>query len=206
MAFNEESAHLQAGPGQEEGASENGARLRTTPAKYVSGKKDEVNGKYVDPNGIPDELKAWSQWVGWCFVWREDTKREDGGSWTKVLKNPRTGGNGSPTNPKTWGSFDEALQAMKRFGFDGIGFVLTKDDPFVVIDLDDCLTGDPGYVLNIMEMFNSYTEVSPSGNGVHIFLKGKLPEWTRNFNKKNKVEVYDKKRFVTVTGWMRSVL
>ena len=82
----------------------------------------------------------------------------------------------------------------------GLGFVLTADDPFVGIDLDNCFT-EEGKILpwaqEIVEMIDSYTEVSPSGTGIRIFVKGKLPgEHCRTGN----IEMYQQGRYLTVTG------
>jgi putative DNA primase/helicase len=49
----------------------------------------------------------------------------------------------------------------------------------------------------LVRNFNSYTEISPSGKGLHIIIKGKLPAKGR---RKDGIEIYDKARFFTVTG------
>jgi len=72
---------------------------------------------------IPKELQRKPQWV----CWGKD----------KVPMNPNARTVGSPTNPKTWGSFDEAVEAAPFFN--GIGFCFTKDDLFVGIDFDKCI-------------------------------------------------------------------
>ncbi|MCP4542641.1 MAG: hypothetical protein GY832_36425, partial [Chloroflexi bacterium] len=66
--------------------------------------------------------------------------------------------------------------------------------------LDHC-TGEFGilepWALRIVQEMNSYTEWSPSGHGVHIFVRATLPPQGR---KKGNVEMYDRLRFFTVTG------
>jgi primase-polymerase (primpol)-like protein len=86
-------------------------------------------------------------------------------------------------------------------GLDGIGFVVTTDDDYVALDLDSCRNPDTGeiqpWARAIIERFASYTEVSPSGTGIRVFVKGRLPPGGR---KKGAIEIYDTARFMTVTG------
>src|SRR4051794_24241012 len=80
---------------------------------------------HVDPDGIPDELKSLRQWVAWKAAWNEEKER-----CKKVPINPHTGRNASPTNPKTWGTFDQAYQRMLDDNLQGVGFVFTASDPY----------------------------------------------------------------------------
>ncbi|WP_246279780.1 hypothetical protein [Natronomonas salina] len=84
---------------------------------------------------------------------------------------------------------------------DGVGFVFTDDDPFVGADLDDCRDPDAtttaAWADDIIETLDSFTEVSPSGTGVHVLVAGSLPEGR---NRKGDVELYETARFFTVTG------
>jgi putative DNA primase/helicase len=118
-----------------------------------------------------------------------------------VPKNPAIGSNASSTNPETWGTFDQAVVRYQGHGLDGIGFVVTKNDDYVAIDLDGCRTPESGeiqlWAQAIIDRFASYSEVSPSGTGIRLFVKGTLPPGGR---KKGAIEVYDTSRFVTVTG------
>jgi len=64
--------------------------------------------------------------------------------------------------------------------YSGIGFIFTKDDNFLGIDIDDCRDRDTGELdpqaKKIISLINSYSEVSPSGTGVKIFLKASKSE------------------------------
>ena len=115
--------------------------------------------------------------------------------------NPGTGKPASVTNPNDWGSFDSAVRRLKKGGVDGIGFVFTEDDPYVGIDLDGCRDVKTGRIKpraqKIIDRFDSYTEVSPSGTGIHIIVKGRLPGKGINTGK---IEIYDKGRYFTITG------
>ena len=90
----------------------------------------------------------------------------------------RTGSPASTADSSTWGTFERVADFR---GADGIGFVFTEDDPYVGIDLDDCRDPDTGELTDlansIVEQLDSYTEISPSGTGIHIIVRGVLPAW-----------------------------
>lgn len=155
-------------------------------------------------HNIPEEMKAFNQWV----VWRYENK--DGAKPTKVPYCPRWATKAAVDNPKTWGSFSDALQAMASGEVDGVGFVLTEDDPYGFIDLDNAwqrneagafIHEDPQGVhdrqVKIFNTFDSYSEKSPSGEGLHIIVK---TPGVPNGRKRSSIEVYTSKRFMTMTG------
>lgn len=142
-------------------------------------------------------MKDRKQWV----CWRLDGVR--GGKPTKV---PVTiGGYGASTvEPSDWYSYADAIEAAHKF--DGIGFVFTDNDPFVGIDLDNCLL-DGGeiadWAVEILDRFaGSYAEISPSGNGIKIICEGSnpLPAGKRSMIADGAVELYDRGRFFTITA------
>ena len=150
----------------------------------------------INVNGIPEELKKVRQWVCWKKENRE-------GKETKVPY--QTSGNHAKINDSTtWTDFESAINALNNgLGFDGIGFVLTKEDNYVGIDLDHCCNAyfpmqiEP-WAQEIIDKVNSYTEYSPSGKGIRIFIKNiKLPPGGR---KKNNFEIYDAGHYLTITG------
>lgn len=133
---------------------------------------------------IPRELQTHRQWV--CH----DSN--------KVPLNPRTGEFASVTNSQSWGTFEEACSGVEAGKGVGIGFVLTNEDPYAFIDLDDT-KGDAveqEKQVAIFEEFDSYAEKSPSGKGLHIIIKGAIPVGKR----KGKVEIYSFNRYMTMTG------
>jgi hypothetical protein len=154
---------------------------------------------------IPDELKALPRWVAWRYV--EEVDPETGEvDFDKPPVNARTGGLASTTDPRTWSTFDAAMTAMRDRRMDGVGIVLrrTKDQAghsLVAIDLDKCRDPETGsiepWAAQIIEAIDSYSEVSPSGLGIRIFLMGQLPSSGR---KKGPFECYETARYVTVTG------
>ena len=145
-----------------------------------------------NPDNIPDELKLRPQWVGW----RLETKPN--GETTKPPINVKTGAKGSTTDPATWTSFARAYAAYARGQVDGVGFVFTHDDPYIGLDRDDLEAGDPYGLDGLVDEMNTYCDVSPSGNGVHIIGKGKLPTATGKHPKG--LGVFEHGRFFTMTG------
>jgi len=94
--------------------------------------------------------------------------------------------------------------AKKEEGY-GIGFTFSEDGPFTGIDFDDCINEDgkiTRWVSEIVQKAGSYTEISPSGNGLHIIGKGKIPNDFKNpiTPEDKNIEIYDHDRFFTVTG------
>jgi hypothetical protein len=123
----------------------------------------------------------------------------------KVPKNPHNGANASTVDPKTWASASAAWQAKKRHGWDGIGYVFTIGSGIVGVDLDDCFEHDADgirhwkpWARDVAQCLDSYTEYSPSRNGVHILARGTIPHSIT----KNKIgfEMYNEARYFTVTG------
>lgn len=102
-------------------------------------------------------------------------------------------------DPGTWAPLVDAIAAYEDGKGDGAGVVL--GDGLVGVDLDGCrdpLTGAiTGEAQAIIDALDSYTEISPSGTGVHILLRGALPPGGR---RKGKVEMYAEGRYFTVTG------
>ncbi|WP_135536592.1 phage NrS-1 polymerase family protein [Halostella pelagica] len=147
-----------------------------------------------EPEAIPETLCEREQWV----CWREEDRD---GKPTKIPVTPGAGGFASSTESDTWSDFETALEYTETEHADGVGFVFTDDDPIVGVDLDDCRDPETGDVddaaRDIIDRLDSYTEVSPSGTGFHVLIKGELPEGR---NRRGSVELYDTARFFTVTG------
>lgn len=141
---------------------------------------------------IPGELRQLNQWVTWRM---ED---HGGAKPTKVPYNPTNGHKASHSDPFSWTTYDTALTATRNGLYDGIGFVLAESDPYAFIDLDDVHDDAEAMErqLRIFKAFDSYSEVSPSGKGLHIIVKGAVPAG----RKRSYVEVYSNVRFMTMTG------
>jgi primase-polymerase (primpol)-like protein len=140
------------------------------------------------------DTKDLRQWLCWRIEERD-------GEPTKVPYGPRTGQRADSTAPETWGSYDEAVTAYEEHSYDGIGFVFTPDDDLCGVDLDKCVDPETGeieeWAQEVIEELDSYTEISPSGTGVHVLVRATLPEGR---NRKGRFETYDRDRYFTVTG------
>jgi hypothetical protein len=149
----------------------------------------------LQPENIPDELKAVPQWVCWRGI------KLPNGKLSKIPVNPKTDQAASTDNPASWGTFHEALLFYQSGKADGIGFVFTSEDPYFGIDLDDCMDapGRPALWTLGFTRLKTYTEVTVSRTGLHIIGRGKLPQGRR---RKGHIEMYDDGRFFVMTGYV----
>ena len=134
------------------------------------------------------ELRALKQWVLWRSV-------DIGAAKPTKIPYQINGNKASVTDPSHWSSFDEVVKLASNYS--GIGFVFTASDNFAFIDLDQTLDeATIDHQKKIFGHFNSYSELSPSGQGLHIIVKGKVPQGRR----RNHVEIYSSERYATFTG------
>jgi putative DNA primase/helicase len=150
----------------------------------------------VPPDAIPSELRELNQWVLWRYEERD-------GKPTKVPYQPASPNRkASTTDPSTWGTFEDAIAAEAE----GVGFVFTPDDPFAGVDLDDCVTDGVIHpdALALVRQLDSYTELNPSGTGLHVILRARIPDGGPNRTSKTPwggvFENYDRDRFFCMTG------
>lgn len=138
---------------------------------------------------IPEELRNIPNWLVWKFENLDQPKP------TKVPYDAKNGKLASVSRSETWSTFEQAVAAVPYCS--GIGFVLTSDIAYTCIDLD--YTEDFELQTKqrlIEEAFNSYSEISPSGKGLHIWVKGTVPSGRR----RGPIEVYSTGRYMTMTG------
>lgn len=154
-----------------------------------------MSGILFNKNGIPEELKRLNNWVCWGKTGIQDGKK-------KMPWNPETGTAAKAGVPDTWTSFEKAAAAVDRGQYAGVGFEFSPETGITGIDFDHCIdpvTGDVDpWVLSWVQRFDSYTEISQSGTGVHILVYGSLPEHKGIHSKK--VELYDSGRYFALTG------
>jgi len=147
-------------------------------------------------------LKDQKIWV----VWKSQKIEKPGktASFTKVPYQV-TGAAASSVDPATWVTYKEAEQASPNFS--GIGFTISKHHPMLCIDLDHCLKDDiitREDFLIMLDEADTYTEISPSGDGLHIILE--LDEhFSLDATKKvhddgTACETYTENRYFTYTG------
>jgi hypothetical protein len=178
-----------------------------TPQALYSGPTAE------DLNRLPAELKSRPQWV----LWRGEDRIDQQTGEVKLNKipiDPQTLHNADTTDPTTWGTFDQCVAALpvaleeweqdnpSAYRGGGLGFVFASDDPYAGVDLDHCRDLNTSAIADwaqaYIDALTSYTEVTPSGTGLHILVQGTLPPKGR---KKGAVEMYAYARFFTMTGW-----
>lgn len=148
-------------------------------------------------HNIPTELKNTPHWILWRSELREGKK-------TKVPYQIN-GEMAQSNNKRSWSTFPTAIKFFEKGGYDGIGFMFSKDDPFIGIDIDHCVNEGALTELaeDVIETVQSYTEYSPSGEGIHIIAKGTLPlkgPGTGRKNPKLGLEIYRHGRYFTFTG------
>lgn len=138
---------------------------------------------------IPQEMKYLPNWI--CWKWQERDGKK-----TKIPYDPKTGRAAKSNDPVTWSDFETATGQAENYT--GIGFMLSNS-PLVGIDIDHCIIDGEisEKAQKIIDTFSSYTEISPSGTGIHILVKADI----NGPGKRNKeLEIYSQGRYLTVTG------
>jgi hypothetical protein len=158
---------------------------------------------------VPQELAERMQWV----LWRDEAGQKI--PYTALRPTVKA----SSTDDATWSHLVPAqmrfeMSQANGYPFSGIGFVFTTDDPYCGIDLDGCRDPESGDIAEwaklIIDDCQTYAEVSPSGTGVKLFCRGKLPaekgkkiplpDAPRMTSKAPAIEFYDWGRYFTFTG------
>jgi putative DNA primase/helicase len=148
-------------------------------------------------NDIPAELKALPQWI----LWKAEKRN---GKPTKVPYQVN-GEMAQANNRRTWSTFATAVKFYLEGDYDGIGFVFSRQDNYIGVDIDKCVVDGKTntFSTEIIDTLDSYTEFSPSGKGIHIIIKGNLPQnviGTGRKNTKHGLEIYSYGRYFTFTG------
>lgn len=160
----------------------------------------------IDFNSIPSDLRLLPQWVLWKSVERDGKK-------TKVPVQV-DGELAQVNNRSTWATFATVAKYFLEGEFDGIGFVFSRQDKFIGIDIDDCVTYETSdservnpiiseFAKGIIDDLDSYTEISVSGTGIHIIVSGVFPQSVLGSGKKNSargIEIYSHSRFFTMSS------
>lgn len=124
-------------------------------------------------SGLPGELESLRRYMLYRL-----TPRRAG----RAGKVPQrlVGGRLLPTSPLSegsWLSLDDALELLQLGHGDGLGLALRPDAGLVAIDLDGVVAGQaltPAATALVTE-FDSFTELSVSGQGLHLLVRGRLP-------------------------------
>jgi hypothetical protein len=151
------------------------------------------------------DLASFDHWAMWHYE-----RRTNDGRPTKVpliaVPPPRLL-RASSTNPDTWRSLGLARHyaAQHDASVQGTGFMLSRGDPFVALDLDGCVENYSVHpeALQLVKELGTYAELSPSRTGLRLFGEGVWNGTGSKFEAMpwgDKAEVYDHARFMTVTG------
>jgi hypothetical protein len=158
-----------------------------------------LNGKLcylnmnLQPDNIPAEMRALRRW---CL---HKIEARDGRKPGRVPYQ-RNGRHASSTDPSTWVPFERVYPVPA--GFDGISFALAAGDGLVCIDFDgvrDPVTGIvEDWALGAVQKLDTYTEISGSGKGLHVFGYGEIE---RNLHPaRSAVEFYSHDKIIAITG------
>lgn len=145
---------------------------------------------------FPESLKSLPVWMLWRL--EPDAKGKE----TKVPYSALYRGRASSTNPNTWTVFNRARSELEGHPDFYKGIALGISNGLVFVDIDHCVD-EEGHFSEIASDIlgkceDQFVELSQSGTGLHILMKGTIP---RNFkNSSNGVEMYFQKRFVAMTG------
>lgn len=145
---------------------------------------------------FPETLKSLPVWM----LWRLEP--DANGRETKVPYSALYSGRGSSTNPSTWTTYDRAKAILEEHPDFYKGIALCISNGLIFVDIDHCVD-EEGHFSEIASDIlgrceDQFVELSQSGTGLHILMKGTIP---RNFkNSSNGVEMYFQKRFVAMTG------
>jgi primase-polymerase (primpol)-like protein len=124
----------------------------------------------VQLDRTPASIKEQNRYVGWRWTFNPEKPGGHHHGWDKPMLNPRTGGNAQNNNPETWGTYEQAVNFMRRDSLDGIGLNLLGYESLVVHDLDNCRDAETGEIspqaMNIVRLVGGYWEVTPSGTGI----------------------------------------
>jgi len=159
----------------------------------------------VNLDAIPQELRDLPRWA--CWKETPSTGDKKAGK-PPIQANVKFTGRhvyAKANDPKSWASFDMALRywrdQLRGKGLASGLSIALNGDGIVGMDMDRCRNvktkAIDGWALEIIKRFRTYTGVSPSGTGIRIFLRGKLPAGGRH---KGQIEVYGAGKFLSVTG------
>lgn len=156
---------------------------------------------------IPPEMKKFKNWVLWKLEPKINPKTKKpeldklgNKKMTKVPYSDNTN-KASTSDPDSWRTYSSVIGTFNypKYKFDGIGFIFTKETGLIFIDMDNVrnIGNIESEALEEISLLNSYTEISQSGNGIHVIGKGTMPTAG---NRKGSREMYSEKRFGAITG------
>lgn len=167
----------------------------------------------IEPGVYPVDLEDVPRWLTW--------KPADDGR--KIPRAPYANPDWpdkyvSAQDPEVWTDFETADRWADHLQAHGVAFNIPDrdeypEDPYVLIDYDDARDPETGAVHPVvrehLSRAGSYADVSTSGTGVHIFVRGHLPDGVKAIDAPlpaaegfpdAEIEVYDSGRYSAMTG------
>lgn len=151
---------------------------------------------------FPPAFKALAQYPQFILYKLVEKKEKK----DKIPINYRTGEAANPFDKSVQLKIEAALFHLRNHKNCGIGFVLTEQDPFWFLDIDNCLQFINGQHQwsklshDLISYFpNAAIEISTSLKGLHIIGSGKIPIHSCK-NKELGIEFYHERRFIALTG------
>lgn len=145
---------------------------------------------------FPIELTSRKQWLVWSFEQYEGDKKPRKVPYY-INGKKRQGTQGSPEDLAHLATYEQAQSALDFGNYSGLGFAFLPNDGLIGIDIDYKEDRDPKLAQNIITGLNTYTELSPSGKGYHLFVLGS----TKTFKSNDiGIEVFANAQFFTMTG------
>lgn len=163
--------------------------------------KEKLNMEVFDYSTIPKFMREQGKFCMWKLELKPGKAKPD------KIPYRINGLRADATNPEHFSNFEDAVTTYRNGGYSGIGIGCFA--PIKFCDVDDCIVDGKldSRGQDIVDTLNSYTELSPSGNGIHIFYTADnfIYDTSRYYinNRKAQVEVYDHTatgRFLTLTG------
>ncbi len=209
-----------------------GEELCQSMAGKVIGKRtqrllSEENAKTLSDleHNVPEEMRHYPNWCVYKTKWNEEKGKKDKAIYSPTLGLDNEGKMqwASIDKPETWTTFETALTFAKENDCDGVVYALNGEG-ISCVDLDKAIVKDgklndkptdkaEGTLSSVAdkltsEMLDTYIETSASGNGIHIFVKDNILSKGKYKNRvetpDGEIEVYDEKRFISMTGNLRS--
>ncbi|WP_436348145.1 hypothetical protein [Natronorubrum sp. FCH18a] len=164
---------------------------------------DDKGGGPLESERFPQEMVDRDQW----FLWKQT---DDG---RKIPRAPWETGDAlryvDAMDPANWTSFREASRWRSKLPHDlDLAYAITRNDDVVFLDLDDVvIDSEPSCAAqDLIDDTDSYAAISTSGTGVYIFARGRLSDGIKSLigsldeTGDQTLEVYDRNRFVAMTG------
>jgi primase-polymerase (primpol)-like protein len=156
--------------------------------------------KLLDPrfSQIPRDLREEMKWA----MWRAEPRTNQPGKFNKAPRSPINGQLIRVNKPDSFADFNTCKSAYEKGGYTGVG-ILLQGNGWVGVDIDNFAKIPAAHreaaLVWIVDALvkGAYVERSPSGAGLRVIFRG---EFLGKGRKVGHFEIYQEKRFMTITG------